>query len=56
MKKAKRNPIEWHHTIPVAANVDWHLRNLWDGGWTCVKPMKVEDHIKYHATRSKKAK
>ena len=43
---------EEHHTIPVAENVDWHLRNLF-GNMPPVKEMGAAAHAKFHGEQNK---
>ena len=45
-----------HHTIPVAENLDWHLNNLWEGGWKTVKDMPIDEHIARHSGPKKMKK
>jgi len=50
--KAKKPKTEAHHTVPVAENLDWHLRNL-DLGWQTIKDIPKKKHIKQHAKEKK---
>jgi hypothetical protein len=48
-----------HHTLPVAESIehiDWHLRNLWEGGWKTIKTVSKAEHYKSHKNISKKTK
>lgn len=51
MKKIRK---ELHHTIPVAANIDWHLRNLWDGGWMFTVKLTQDKHRREHEKMRRK--
>ena len=44
MKKHK------HHTIPVASNIDWHLKNLFNDGFKTIVEMNAQEHINHHKT------
>lgn len=53
----KARGTEEHHTIPVAENVDWHLRNLWEkpgqpGGWRTTQEVPSTEHRALHAKKS----
>ena len=47
--------LEKHHTIQVAKNIDWHLRNLWEGsdglgGWRCIEVVEPGEHHRRHGS------
>ena len=41
-----------HHVIPLhnVECVDWHLRNLWDGGWETIEEVTVIEHKVRHTS------
>jgi hypothetical protein len=56
----ERAMTENHHQIPLLDActledkfilLDWHLRNLWDGGWTTIKEIPQEEHREIHRLR-----
>lgn len=54
----KARGVEAHHDVPVAENIDWHLRNLWEtpgsmGGYRTVREIPKEEHEKIHAKDKK---
>jgi len=55
----KARAVEGHHQVPVAENIDWHLRNLWEtpgsyGGYRTVKDVPQEEHKKIHNPKPRK--
>ena len=51
---------EKHHQVPLLdyptlaeklRAVDWHLRNLWTLGWSCVVELEIEKHRIIHGKR-----
>jgi len=47
--------IHAHHSINFGSiqAIDWHLRNLWEGGYKCIKPMPMLRHRKLHREKGK---
>ena len=67
LEKAKHDPgrkapaVEGHHTIPVAENLDWHLKNLWEtpeskGGYRSIKDIPKAQHKEIHAQKQRGVK
>lgn len=53
---AKRKKVHKHHTVGFSETdlIDWHLRNLWAGGWTTIREMSKTAHIQHHRRKRKK--
>lgn len=42
-----------HHEIEVMANIEWHLANLWEGGWKTIRLISQDEHRIHHANKKK---
>ena len=47
--------VHKHHTIPFDSVylIDWHLRNLWSGGFETLIDMTAKQHIRHHKRKNK---
>jgi 8-oxo-dGTP pyrophosphatase MutT (NUDIX family) len=57
---ARARGTEFHHDIPVAENLEWHLRNLWEtpesiySGYRTIREVPKEEYHKIHARLARK--
>ncbi len=58
MRPMSKVKVHGHHTISFESmeKIEWHLANLWDGGYKTVIDMPKHKHIKLHAKRNRKKK
>lgn len=51
-----RHITEAHHAVGFASieEIDWHLRNLWDGGFMTLLEVPKEQHHEHHARKRRK--
>lgn len=52
-KKTKLLRLHKHHTIGFDRldKIEWHLNNLWNGGYNTIREMKPREHIKHHSKK-----
>jgi ABC-type nickel/cobalt efflux system permease component RcnA len=56
VKRKHHRKIHKHHTIGFEniESIDWHLRNLWDGGWQVIIELTPAKHKKHHKKKTTK--
>lgn len=47
-KFSQGEEVHGHHQVPVAENLDWHLRNLWNGAWKVIEDIPADEHRSIH--------
>lgn len=56
MRKPKLKRLHKHHTIGFDSleKVNWHLANLWDGGYHTIIELTPKQHRKHHSDKAKR--